>query len=384
MKPLRITIVTGPWYPTPPGEAGAVERIWGDLSRVFARRGHAVTVLSRGGPGLAREDVTDGVRTIRRTTLHQGRSVYLDIGKDLYYSARMLALIPPGDVCVTNAFWLPAMAAAMRRRAGKVYVSIARVPKGQLFLYGRCARIHAVSRAVEEAIVAERPDFAPRTRTIPNPIDLGFFTPPPRGRDFEGRSGAGRTILYTGRIHPEKGLHLLARAFRDLHGRHGDLRLRLIGPSDVAKGGGGEAYLSQLREAAGGAPMTIDPPIYDRGVLADALRAATYYCYPSLAEKGESFGVAPLEAMATGLAPVVSSLPAFREFLVDGRNGVEFNHRASDPAAALGAALQRLIDNPGDCRRMGDRGVVTAAQFGLEEVASRFLDDFRSLVETGR
>lgn len=381
MKPLRITIVTGPWYATPPGKSGAIERIWGDLAVRFAARGHRVTVLSRGEPGLPGEDDANGVRTIRRTRMSQSKSLAIDLLKDLWYSLRMLPLIPTGDICVTNAFWLPALA-RLRRGIGAVYVSIGRVPKGQLFLYRKAARLHAVSGFIRDAIVKERPDCAAITRTLPYPIDLRFFTPPATPRDYANASDRGRTLLYTGRIHPEKGLHELVAAYVGARARFPDLRLRLVGASSIEKGGGGEPYLARLRSIAGDHPLRIDAPIYDREQLADALRDATYYSYPSLAETGESFGVAPLEAAATGLAAIVSDLPCFREFLADGVNGVVFDHR-TNCAANLQTGLEQLVADPALARRLGDRAAADARRFDYEQLADHYIEDFRSLLPRG-
>ena len=166
----------------------------------------------------------------------------------------------------------------------------------------------------------------------PYPINTDVFTPldPPRVQN------GSRTLVYTGkRIHPEKGVHVLVDAFARLHGEFPDLRLRLIGAARVNEGGGGEDYLRRLADSSKGLPVAIDEPIYDRAKLAAALCAGDLYCYPSLAERGETFGVAPLEAMATGLAPVVSDLACFRQFMIHGQTGFIFNHRASDPAAEL-------------------------------------------------
>jgi len=54
-------------------------------------------------------------------------------------------------------------------------------------------------------------------------------------------------------------------------------------------------------------------PVFDADRLARHYERATVFAYPSLAEKGEAFGVAPLEAMASGAVPVFphSSAPRF-------------------------------------------------------------------------
>src|SRR2546429_971559 len=63
---MRITIVTGPFYPVPPAPCGAVERLWRDLAERFAGLGHQVTVLCRHWPGQNKDETVAGVRYVRR------------------------------------------------------------------------------------------------------------------------------------------------------------------------------------------------------------------------------------------------------------------------------------------------------------------------------
>jgi glycosyltransferase involved in cell wall biosynthesis len=378
-RPLKITIVTGPWFPTPPGPAGAVERVWGDLARHFVRKGHSVLVLSRAHTGLPADETKDGVRTLRLTQWNQGKNVYLDILKDAAFSSSMLGRMPKADIAVTNAFWLPAMVKLLAPGSGRVSMNVQRVPKGHMWLYRRVDRLSAVSTAIADAIVKERPELAPRVRVIPNPIDVGFFKPP-ASRDYANASGSGRTITYTGRVHPEKGVHVLVEAFTRLYAEFPDLRLRIIGPSRVDRGGGGDEYVAKLKGLAAGKPVVIDEPIYDRARLAEALQQATYYCYPTLAEQGEAQPVAPMEAMACGLAPIVSDIPQFRDYLRDGEHGVTYNHRSGDLAANLSASIRRLVADPALATQLGDAATRQSQQFSYDLVADQYLADFRGLL----
>jgi glycosyltransferase involved in cell wall biosynthesis len=378
-RPLTITIVTGPWFPTPPGPAGAVERVWGDLASRFAQCGHTVLVLSRAHEGLPSDETKDGVRTIRLTRWKQGRRILVDLVKDMLFSLRMMMRCPRADIVVTNAFWLPALISVAKRRAGRISMNVQRVPKGQLWLYGRVDRLSAVSTAIADAIIRERPTLKPHVRVIPNPIDLGFFKPPAT-RTLAPVPGKVRPIVFTGRIHPEKGIHVLVEAFRTLHVEFPDLRLRLIGPASIDRGGGGDEYVARLKALAGDAPVELVPPLYDRAQLAAALQGASYYCYPSLAEQGEAQPVAPMEAMATGLAPVVSDIPQFRDYLTPGESGEVFDHRTGDLAKNLAGALRRLVADPERAAWMGAQAASGARRFGYDEVAAQYLADFRELV----
>lgn len=382
---MNITIALGPFYPTPPAPTGAVQRIWSDLAGEFAQRGHRVTILACRHAGQPSEETDGLVRIRRRTSLRQGRNVYIDILKDSWYSSRAALLMPRADVVVSNAFWFPILAAWRQRTRGRLIVHVARAPKGQLRLYRGSAAFDTPSEAIREQIVAEAPWAAARTRVVPYPINTVVFTPPPPPAPGRSRVGTDeRTLLYTGRIHPEKGVHLLVDAYARVHARHPNLRLRLVGAQKVNEGGGGDDYLRRLRERAGSLPLAIDQPIYDRRGLAGALQAADLYCYPSLAEKGETFGVAPLEAMATGLPPIVSDLACFRQFMIDGTTGAIFDHRCADPAGALAERLAAMLADPEATARMGRAAAERAGEFSYASVAEQHLRDFEAIIRDAR
>lgn len=383
-RPLSITIATGPFYPTPPAPTGAVQRIWYDLALRLAARGHRVTVLACRYPGQTGDEQVGGVTIRRRTGLTQGRNIYLDIIKDAWYSSRVALHAPQADIAVTNAFWAPVLMQLRQRSRGRTVVHVATAPKGQLFLYRGVARLDTPSEAMKAMILQQAPWAAGRVTVSPNPIDTATFTPPATPREWA--RDVQRTLLYTGRIHPTKGCLELVRAYVQLRTSlpkpQGErLTLRLIGAQRVDQGGGGEAYIQQLRAAAGAHPIAIDEPIFDRRGLADALRSADYYCYPSMVKEGEAFGVAPLEAMATGLVPVVSDMPAFTQFMTHGQHGLVFDHRAADPVRSLAGALETLILDPDRTARMSAAGVAQSQNFSLDAVADRHVQHFRELLE---
>jgi glycosyltransferase involved in cell wall biosynthesis len=210
---------------------------------------------------------------------------------------------------------------------------------------------------------------------FPNPIDTAVFAPP-----VGGRTGPAREVLFAGRIHPEKGLDLLVAAFARVAPRYPGLRLRLLGPWRVEEGGGGAEFVARLREAAAGAPVEVSDPVYDRTAFADALQAADVFCYPSLAEMGEASPVAPVEAMATGLAPVVSALPQFRDTIVADQTGLVFDHRAADPIAGLASALDRLLSDDRLRDTLGATAARRAAEFSYRRVADLYLADFNEMI----
>ena len=373
---MRITIVIGPFFPMPPDATGAIEKVWHSLAGAFAVRGHAVTVLAPRGEATPDDDECDGVRYRRLPRYARTGSTRRDLVKDFAYSLRALRNLPDADVTVTNCFWLPAMlrfAPATRRRIGAIDVHCQRFPKGQFRLYRHVERISTVSAVIADAIREQDAEAGARALVIPNPVDLATFRPAASDRP------RGKRILFTGRIHPEKGLEILARAYRRLRAADPAVTLRLVGPVEVARGGGGEAFAARLRELAGDAPIEFGGNVADPARLADELRSADVYCYPSVAFLGEASPVAPLEAMACGTVPVVSDLPQFREYLIEGKTGLTFPREAAEPDRELAARLSLVLDDAALRGRLSAAGIAKVREFSIDAIAERHLADFAAI-----
>lgn len=369
---MNITIATGPMLPVPPLLGGAIPRLWQGLAEEFVRRGHSVGIFARSFPGQPRRGKINGVNYLRWGGFSQGLSVKLDLVKDFFYAAGATWQLPSGDILVTNDFWLPVFAARFRRDAGKVVINANRFPKGQFRLYQSAARIAAASGAVRNAIVRECPSLAAKTRVVPNPIDTSVMTPAKVRRAAD----ENKILLFVGRLHPEKGVHILIEAFSRVPYRHPDWRLRLVGPVEEKSGGGGAAYQQRLEKLAAGLPVEFAGPVFDSGKLAEIYRQADLFCYPSFAEKGESFGVAPLESMACGVPPVVSDLECFRDYLTDGETGWFFNHRSGNPVKSLADKLTEVMITPGQISAAGQQAAAIARRFSYAAVAEQYLADF--------
>lgn len=371
---MRITIVTGAFFPVPTLMGGAVEKVWFALGQEFARRGHDVVQISRAHPQLPPNETIAGVRHLRVGGFAQPRStVWLKL-LDLIYSLRVRRVLPSADILVTNTFWLPIL---VRDNAlGRVYIHVQRGPKGQMRWYAHAARLLAVSRAIAEAIIAEAPQLRDKVRVIPNAL-------PFRVTSGEAVPRA-QTLLFTGRVHPEKGLELLLRAWQRLPSQlAADWRLEIVGPSASELGGGGEEFLARLQEIAGPNSARVQwvGPVFDDEKLAQHYRSAMLFIYPTIAETGEALPVAPLEAMANGCAPIVSDLSCFRDYIDDDATGFVFDHRAVDPAAALATRLVTVMRMPTEeLHRIGRAAQEKAEQFAVGPIAERYLADFQNLL----
>jgi glycosyltransferase involved in cell wall biosynthesis len=344
---MRVTIVMGFFLPMPPVAGGATEKSWQLLSRALVKLGHEVTVISRNWPSWKSDETVDGVRYLRLPGHNHRRSLALNIVNDVRWSRRVLRSLPKADVTISNAVTLPRWL-GRNPNAGRVFVMPGRMPKGQFRWYGRVDRVLAVSRAIESAVLQENPELTSKIVRFGYPVADACFA---ASRPVTTRP---ITIGYVGRIHPEKGLDLLADAAAALNRVTGlpPWRMLLCGPADIPRGGGGSQYVSELQRkfiaAVGAERVEFRSPVFQEAELAHVYSEIDVFCYPSLASRGETFGLAVAEAMATGAVPVVSRLPCFADFVTAGENGETFAHDSTDAAADLAGNLARLI---GDAAR---------------------------------
>ena len=192
-----------------------------------------------------------------------------------------------------------------------------------------------------------------------------------------------KIILYVGRIHPEKGVHLLVDAFvRGTRIAFSDWKLMIVGPAESRFGGGGKDYLFRLKRsmAKSRERIILAGSIFDPTELEKTFRSARLFVYPSLAERGESFGLAPLEAMTHGCAVIVSNLACFHDFIRDNETGFVFDHRADENSETLRARIDNVVSNETLLARVAAAGYEKSKEYSPERVADQFLKDFASLI----
>ena len=170
----------------------------------------------------------------------------------------------------------------------------------------------------------------------------------------------GPTIFFIGRHEERKGLGVLLDALRHL-------------PNDVRVWVGGTGPLTETLQSQHSA----DPRIEWLGRLTDdevasRLAGADVFCAPSL--RGESFGVVLLEAMAAGAAVVASALDGYRNVATDGTDAILTPPGDAD---ALAAALQRVLGDDAERRRLVEAGERQAQRFSMTALAEAYVERYR-------
>ena len=374
---MRITILQGAFLPVPPLHGGAVEKLWFELGKQFSRLGHEVVHVSRTHQDLPNHGLIDGVRHFRIRGFEMPANGFLLKFYDLIYSIRALRSLPHADILVTNTFWMPILRCFTSSKTGYLVVSVERMPKGQMRFYHHVSALRCCSTSVRDRVLLEQPQLSSKTVVIPNPLPFDIS-------EISLLPDRHPTILYCGRIHPEKGLELLVRAYAiACHLGLVGWTLRVVGPSDIAHGGGGTPWLRSIQQLSsdGSAPIEWVGPIYDQQRLHDEYRRSSLFVYPSLSEAGEAMGLAPLEAMAHGSVPIVSSLDCFQDFILDGINGIVFNHRSPIADTLLAQLIFSLATDPHRRRALSLQASCVRSSHSPARIARQFDDLFSQLLE---
>lgn len=186
-----------------------------------------------------------------------------------------------------------------------------------------------------------------RVHVVPLGIPLAGFAPsatPPASRPF--------VVGYLARICPEKGLHLLAAAFRRLAQRRGadQVRLRIAGYLSARDRAYLDGVLKQLADWGLGAAVDTVGEV-DRDQKIRFLQSLHVLSVPS--PYADPKGRYVLEALACGVPVVQPHHGAFPELIAATGGGLLFEPGSE---SALAAALDDLADDDAERVRLGRAG----------------------------
>ncbi|MCW2934356.1 MAG: hypothetical protein JWM19_5318 [Actinomycetia bacterium] len=149
----------------------------------------------------------------------------------------------------------------------------------------------------------------------------------------------GLTLLYVGRLAPEKGVGILVEAFAGLRALGFPATLRVVGSGPMII-----RLRAQAAEAGVASWVTFEPFIQSAILLGRAMADADILVMPSLFEP---YGLVASEALCLGVPVVVSSDTGLAEVVGHGAYGEIFSSRS---AADLLRALITVARDPGTAR----------------------------------
>lgn len=191
------------------------------------------------------------------------------------------------------------------------------------------------------------------------------------GAAYRQRHGVdGPLVLFLGQKYPYKGVTLLLAA-APLVWRHcPEARFHFLGPRTAQS----SAWFRAVD----------DPRIVERGAVSlqektDALAACDLLCVPS---SQESFGGVYLEAWSLGKPVIARAIPAVREVVADGEDGLLLP--PGEGPAALAERVLTLLRDPALAQRLGAAGQAkVAARYTWERLAAETLAIYRAVGARG-
>jgi len=190
-----------------------------------------------------------------------------------------------------------------------------------------------------------------KVHVVPLGVNLGAVRTPAASAPSRPPGEAPFTVGYLARICPEKGLHVLLEAFRELAGRHpGRVRLKVGG----YLGRQYEPYLAEQKGRVlewGLGPQVDFLGELDREGKHRLLASVDAFSVP--ATYGEPKGLYVLEALANGVPVVEPRRGSFPELLEATGGGILVE---PDSPSALAEGLEALLLDPDHRRALGDRG----------------------------
>lgn len=351
--PLRIVHVVDSL------EVGGLERVTANLAQAQQTQGHDVRIFSiMDTGGLKAELERAGIpvmeghkrRSLDLDTLRRLRRCLRDARADIvhahnfvpnYHAALASLGLPCAQVCTLHD-----MGARLGNRRLRTLFQLSLL---------RTARVAMVGSQVHDRHVATGLVKARRAHVVLNGIPVEQFVRSASQR-AQARQRLGLTeqdlvIGCVGRLVPLKNHHRMIAVMPALLKKHPNLRLVIIGDGERAS-----ALRAQIASLNLGDRVIMTGQRHD---VSELLCALDVFALPS---QTEGLSIALLEACATGLAVVATSVGGNVEIIEDRRTGLLI---PPDDNAALQAALEQAVTAPAMRQELG-----ACAQAWVREHAS--------------
>ena len=329
-----------------PPDLGGLSYYLYNLSQELLKRGHRVTVITRGTWRKSYRDRIDGIPVYRVRFIPSPPDVFALHGFFVNRLFRTLesnfdlvhlhgAIVPPIHTSLPTVYTAHG---TINKDIGNMpvkspYFLVVRLLLRQLFkaekrLLNWADVITAVSQASADEIKRYH-ESSKKAFVITPGVDPDYFIPS-RTKDRDDTY-----ILYTGRLETRKGVVDLVESAKYVRQKYPDIKFVLSGKGTIDK------YLNRLVHSLGLEPNFHFTGYVDRQALLKYYQGATIYVLPSYYE---GLPTSLLEAMSCGIPAVATAVEGNSEVITDRENGLLVPPR--DPGKLAGAIL-KLLDDEG-------------------------------------
>lgn len=343
---------------------GGAERVLVLLTEGFLKKGHKVAVVTLSARETDFYKLPDVVHRLALNTMGKSPTLIHALGNNL---RRLLILrqairstqpdVVISFVARTNVLTLlaliktsyPVFATEHSDPSMKYYGNA--WEKLRRLTYPYAAKVVSVSQGVDRHF-----DWLTKTKraVVYNPFivteDAQSLTRLPKGADLDKQ-----WIISMGRLIYQKGFDILLSAFQKLANRYPNWQLLILGEGEL------RIELENLRDNLG-----LSGQVFFPGAISNpfpVLKRAKLFV---MASRFEGFPMAHGEAMACGLPIVSTDCPSGpREIIRDGVDGILV---PNEDMSALATAMERLMSNESERKRLAARAPEVAERFSLEKV----------------
>ena len=257
--------------------------------------------------------------------------------------------------------------------------------------------IVAVSDHIARLFRASFPTYGGSVVTAYNGVNVETFHPDPK---WNVQRNEAPTILFVGRVSPEKGVHTLIEAFAEMASRSDQIQLVIAGGratlrEDFIVGISSDPLVQALSRFYNGSVASdyqryLDELVDRLGLrskvrflgrvphkeLVDWYRSSSVVVNPSLSE---SFGISIVEGMACGIPVVGTKVGGMLETICDGETGLLVEPERPD---LLAEAVLSLLNSPKVAQKMGTSGRTRAVErFSWRARADRLISAYQTVLK---
>ena len=345
-----------------PGREGGVEVVVEELAGRMAAAGHSVTLYNRAAKGMPKYKEYEGSRIITVPTINKKS---LDA---VVYSflASVHAAFGGYDVIHYHALG-PSVMLLLPHLLGRHTVATVHGLDWQRAKWGGFGTKYLkwgekiIAKYADQVIVLSpgvqqyfKDTYGRDTVYLPNGVEPPQPHAPELIREKWGLE-AGKYILFLARIVPEKGLHYLLNAYKNIDT---DVKLVIAG-GDSHSG----SYYGEMCALADTDPRVVRTGFVQGQLKAELFTNAALYVLPS---DIEGMPISLLEAMCYGTPCLTSDIPESTQVL--GRFGASF---AAGDEQALEAALRAALTSPPPAGE--EQAAYIAQEYSWDEAARRTL-----------
>jgi phosphatidylinositol alpha-mannosyltransferase len=358
---MKIALVTQSYYPRPGGVTEHVHH----SARELRRMGHEVTIVTSRFGGDRPEA---GVVRLGRNILvpFNGAWVNVSVGARLARGLeRAFDAIQP-DVIHAHcplAPTLPLLTLLGAPKNVRVVGTFHEAADRNLIYWASKEMLSRAARRLDTRIAVSHAARSLAQKYVggeyvilPNGVDCARFSPdqPPIAALRDG----ALNILYVGRLDERKGVKHLFRAVA-LVARTTRRRIRVIVVGNDSFRG---RFLPRL-------PRRVDvhfAGVVGRDLLPRYFTTGDVFCAPAIGR--ESFGIVLLEAMASGIPVIGSSIPGYLTVLADRWNSLAVPPK--DPGA-IARAIIEIAEDPALKARLRENGLRTVRRYRWDRIVAR-------------